>query len=111
MARPPSASAPSTPDRAAAVTEWRFHDVPLSDFINDGQVQVKFEIASDGGLEFGGWTVDDFCIIALAGSICGDGAVSATEECDEGGANSDEDPDACRADCRAAFCGDGVIDG
>jgi hypothetical protein len=90
--------------------EWRFHDVPLSDFINDGQVQVKFEIASDGGLEFGGWTVDDFCVIALAGSICGDGAVSATEECDEGGANSDTDPDACRADCRAAFCGDGVVD-
>ncbi|HNC96502.1 MAG TPA: hypothetical protein PKW90_10290, partial [Myxococcota bacterium] len=41
---------------------------------------------------------------------CGDGAVDATEECDEGSANSDSTPDACRSDCRPARCGDRVVD-
>jgi cysteine-rich repeat protein len=47
-----------------------------------------------------------------AGSACGDGAISHTcgEECDDGAANGNP-PDRCRADCRAARCGDGVMDG
>ncbi len=45
-------------------------------------------------------------------SLCGDGVVaSRCELCDEGAANSDVAPDACRTDCRPARCGDGVIDG
>ena len=42
--------------------------------------------------------------------VCGDGVVQAGEECDDGGANSDTAPDACRTTCVAAACGDGVID-
>ncbi len=42
--------------------------------------------------------------------LCGDGVVEGTEECDEGAANSDSTPDACRTDCREPFCGDGVSD-
>lgn len=90
--------------------EWRFHDVPLSHLITDGTVQIKFEIDSDGGLEMGGWTIDDFCIVAANGSVCGDGAVTGAEQCDDGGANSDADADACRSNCRFATCGDGVVD-
>jgi cysteine-rich repeat protein len=90
--------------------EWRFHDVPVSDYITDGKLDVKFEIASDGGLEFGGWTIDDFCVVAATGSICGDGATTGAETCDTGEANSDEEPDACRSNCRVAHCGDGVVD-
>jgi len=45
-----------------------------------------------------------------APSICGDGAVDAGEECDQGPDNSDIVPDACRSDCRLARCGDGVRD-
>jgi cysteine-rich repeat protein len=41
---------------------------------------------------------------------CGDGIVDGGEECDEGAANSDTDPDACRTDCSAPRCGDGVVD-
>lgn len=41
---------------------------------------------------------------------CGDGVLDADEACDDGAANSDADPDACRTDCLAAGCGDGVID-
>ena len=41
---------------------------------------------------------------------CGDGALQGDEECDDGEANSNDDPDACRTDCRPARCGDGVVD-
>ena len=90
--------------------EWRFHDVPVSDFITDGKLDVKFEIASDGGLEFGGWTIDDYCVVAAAGSICGDGETTGAETCDSGDANSNQERDACRSNCRVAHCGDGVVD-
>jgi len=46
--------------------QWRFHDVDLSDTVDaEGNVQVRFELASDGGLEFGGWTIDDFCVVGV----------------------------------------------
>jgi cysteine-rich repeat protein len=90
--------------------EWRFQDVPVSDFVAAGKVQVRFEIESDGGLQFGGWNVDDFCVVATPGVVCGDGQVTGGETCDDGPANSDSEPDACRTSCRAATCGDGVLD-
>jgi len=44
-------------------------------------------------------------------TVCGDGVVqSQCELCDDGGANSDVTPDACRTTCQSAACGDGVID-
>ena len=90
--------------------EWRFQDVPVSDFIRDGQLQIKFELATDGGLQFGGWTVNDFCVVATPGVVCGDGATTGAETCDNGPDNSDSLPDACRSSCRVATCGDGVLD-
>ena len=41
---------------------------------------------------------------------CGDGNVDVGEECDDGAANSDVLPDACRTTCVSASCGDGVTD-
>ncbi|MEZ4328374.1 MAG: EGF domain-containing protein [Polyangiales bacterium] len=42
---------------------------------------------------------------------CGDGLIDyPAEVCDEGEANSDTAPDACRMVCQPAFCGDGVVD-
>ena len=44
-------------------------------------------------------------------STCGDGVRAPfCELCDDGAANSDSAPDACRVDCRPARCGDGVLD-
>jgi cysteine-rich repeat protein len=44
-------------------------------------------------------------------AACGDGVpVDLCEECDEGAANSDTTPDACRSDCTLPRCGDGVTD-
>ncbi len=65
----------------------------------------------DGALctvnEIGGFHCDqEVCIPG----VCGDGVADSTEECDEGAANSSDQPDACRPTCRLPRCGDGVID-
>jgi hypothetical protein len=41
---------------------------------------------------------------------CGNGVVEEFEECDDGEANSDSTPNACRVTCHLARCGDGVLD-
>ena len=43
-------------------------------------------------------------------SECGDGIVEGEERCDDGIANSDTIPNACRTDCTLPRCGDGVRD-
>lgn len=91
-------------------TEWMFHDVPVSSFVRDDTVQVRFGMRSDSGLQLGGWNIDDFCIMANPSSICGNGTLEGQEQCDLGDGNSDQEPDGCRTSCRANFCGDGVVD-
>ncbi len=41
---------------------------------------------------------------------CGDGVLDFNEQCDDGAANSDIEPDACRMSCTNPSCGDGVLD-
>jgi MYXO-CTERM domain-containing protein len=43
-------------------------------------------------------------------ATCGNGTVDGQEACDNGAANSDRTPDACRMDCKKPKCGDGVVD-
>lgn len=43
-------------------------------------------------------------------AACGNAIVEDDEQCDDGEANSDTDPDACRSNCRLPTCGDGVAD-
>jgi MYXO-CTERM domain-containing protein len=97
--------------------EWRFHDVDLTDVAaaRAGQVQVTFRLTSDAGLSFGGWTLDDFCVVAWDGPLaaCGDGRLDFGEACDDG---NDVAEDGCEADCSVtvpptpAACGDGTVD-
>jgi len=49
---------------------------------------------------------------SMCSATCGDGLVDtgAGEECDDADANSDTTPDACRARCVRAFCGDAILD-
>ena len=76
--------------------EWRFHDVPLSDYIAEGEVTLSFGLDSDQGLHFGGWSIDALCVVGVVDEICGDGQVTGEEECDDG--NTD-DGDGCDATC------------
>ena len=47
-----------------------------------------------------------------SGVVCGDGVVTpGFEECDDGAANSDTTPGACRTNCLLPSCGDAVTDG
>jgi hypothetical protein len=89
--------------------EWRFQDVQLAQYYVGHTVQIGWDLTSDSGLEFGGWTLDDVCIVANPESICGDGIVSPTEECDNGIANADV-ADTCRTYCRRPRCGDMIVD-
>jgi MYXO-CTERM domain-containing protein len=78
-------------------SEWRFQDVDLAADAADGSVQVEFRLTSDQGLEFGGWTMDDVCIVArLPGGTCGDGTTAGVEQCDDGNTT---DGDGCSALC------------
>ena len=43
-------------------------------------------------------------------AACGDGRIDGAEQCDDGEANSNTQPDACRTNCTPASCGDGVAD-
>jgi MYXO-CTERM domain-containing protein len=89
--------------------EWRFHSVGLSTRFGGPILNLAFHLDSDQGLHFGGWSLDDLCVVANPTSICGDGTRSPTEECDEGAANANE-PDTCRTNCKIAACGDGILD-
>lgn len=89
--------------------EWRFQDVPLTPRFRGSSLTVAFNLTTDGGLHFGGWTLDDLCIVADPKSICGDGKVTGGEECDDGADNADA-ANKCRVDCKAAACGDGIVD-
>jgi cysteine-rich repeat protein len=68
------------------------------------------ETCDDGNL-LGCDGCDSECNVEV-GYVCGDGIVSddCEEQCDDGGANDDTLPDACRTDCRRAHCGDDVLD-
>ncbi|MEZ4403079.1 MAG: DUF4215 domain-containing protein [Kofleriaceae bacterium] len=88
---------------------WVFQDLPLSSRIFDGSVVVRWLLNTDGGLQLGGWQLDDVCVVANPASVCGDGVKSPFEQCDRGAANG-TGPDACRPSCRLAQCGDGIVD-
>ena len=83
-------------------SEWRFQDVDVSQHIGaDKTVQIRFELASDQGLQFGGWSLDDFCIVAYEDESpiepeCGNGAVEPGEQCDDGNL---ENGDGCDNSC------------
>jgi len=95
-------------------SEWRFHDVVLTDAVANDQVQLQLTLQSDEGLELGGWNIDDFCVVGtdepVPQGFCGDGLVDVNEVCDAGANNSDVVPGACRSNCQPARCGDVVVD-
>ena len=55
--------------------QWVLHtvEIPVDAIAEDGTVALGWEIISDGGLEFGGWNLDDVCVYGLedAGSTDG----------------------------------------
>ena len=67
-------------------TQWVPVDFDISAIAdNNPSVQVKFELVSDAGLEFGGWNIDQFAVIADAPPECD------VFECDSPDANAGND--------------------
>lgn len=93
--------------------EWRFHDVELSaQTIPGGELEVTFSMTTNRFGSTGGWTIDDFCIVAWDGpsAICGDGVKHDSEICDDGNQLAG---DGCEADCTASpapVCGNGTVE-
>ena len=96
-------ASPSAPQQSGVNhldREWRFADFELAAAEASGKVKLRFELASDEGLQFGGWTLDDVCLVIAAqgpgGASCGNGAVDEDEQCDDGNV---ADGDGCSAVC------------
>jgi len=92
-------------------SQWVEHYVDVTDLVGaDGVVDVDFVLLTDGGLNFGGWTVDDFCVTGYDVPECGNGQVEDGETCDDGNL---VDGDGCEATCieTPPVCGDGVVEG
>ena len=91
---------PTTDEVNHVDKEWRFQDVDLSTMALGGKVKLKFALSSDPGLELGGWTLDDVCIVAIgaAAPTCGNNMVEAGETCDDGNTT---DGDGCSATCQS----------
>lgn len=68
--------------------EWRSIDLDVDAAAADGQLQLEFRLATDEELHFGGWNLDDFCVMAAGTgprpSVCGNGVVETGESCDDG---------------------------
>ncbi|MDB4954870.1 MAG: cysteine-rich repeat protein [Myxococcales bacterium] len=75
--------------------EWRFHDVDITAAAGTGSATVRWTLASDSSNQFGGWTIDDVCVVGLT-KKCGNGALDPGEECDDGNAAAG---DGCSATC------------
>ncbi|MGH2897795.1 MAG: hypothetical protein ACRDMZ_03915, partial [Solirubrobacteraceae bacterium] len=89
--------------------EWRFQDIAISGYQPGHLLDIAWDVRSDEGLQFGGWSIDDVCVVANAGGVCGDGQVTPHESCDNGADNADR-PNTCRTWCQLPMCGDGIID-
>ncbi|MBC8067504.1 MAG: hypothetical protein IAG13_04150 [Deltaproteobacteria bacterium] len=85
---------------------------------DDGNSNADGSGSDSGGTEPSGTapssSVDDSSGEGMTGTPgdpeCGNGVVEEFEECDDGEANSDSVPNACRVTCHSPRCGDGVLD-
>jgi hypothetical protein len=114
---------PSIDDAVSDALPDMPEECEIQDDCDDLEPCNGVETCSSGGRCVAGEALDDgtacvtdtgFSGICRAGRCgpaeCGDGLPGPGEECDDGAANSDTTPDACRTDCRLPSCGDGVTD-
>lgn len=77
--------------------EWRFHDLDLTDNAAGGSITLAWTLASDQSGQFGGWSLDDVCLVGIGKiAACGDATLDEGETCDDGDL---VDGDGCSATC------------
>jgi uncharacterized protein (TIGR03382 family) len=84
--------------------EWVFQDIDVTEQTVNGKLKLRFELQSDGGLAFGGWSIDDVCVVRASGVglTCGNNAVDEGETCDDG---NRIDGDGCDKSCESEDAG------
>jgi len=51
-------------------TAWTVHDIDISALADDNpSVVVEYHMQSDGGVEFGGWNIDDFKLVGTTSAV------------------------------------------
>ena len=63
---------------------WMDHDIDISAYADDNPaVTIRFELISDGGLQLGGWNIDDPAVVgismATSGDANGDGMINLAD--------------------------------
>jgi MYXO-CTERM domain-containing protein len=89
--------------------EWRFQDVDLTPFVANSQVEVSFRLSTNERRSYGGWTIDEFCVVGV-NMACGNNVVEVGEACDDG---NDTNGDGCEQGCvltPAPICGNGIVE-
>jgi cysteine-rich repeat protein len=78
--------------------EWRFHDLDVTSYVVGGSAQIAWSLQSDSSNQFGGWSLDDVCLVGLDKTAkCGDGFLDPDEQCDDGADNGKDG--VCSASC------------
>ena len=78
--------------------EWRFQDVELTPHLTSGQIAITWQLDTDGTVQYGGWNLDDVCVVGLTKlATCGDRVVDYGEQCDDGNMTSG---DGCSSTCQ-----------
>jgi uncharacterized protein (TIGR03382 family) len=91
-----------TPTRALASTSPAINAGDCADVLGNLVTVDQRGVARPQGLQC---DIGAFEIV-----LCGNGVVDGNEECDDGAANSDTLPDACRTTCTLPGCGDSTLD-
>jgi len=66
--------------------EWILFDLDITDqAAGESSVQIRWEIESDAGLQFGGWTIDDVCLYQMLPEPEGDDDDDDDGDDDDGG--------------------------
>ncbi len=78
--------------------EWVLFDLDITDeAAGQDEVEIRFEIQSDQGLQFGGWNIDDFCLYTMTEGSPGDDDSGddddATDDDDSGDDDAADDDD------------------
>ncbi|MBP1688363.1 MAG: putative lipoprotein, partial [Deltaproteobacteria bacterium] len=89
---------------------WDKNPNGSGDQVYGENVEIEPWLGADNCAEPLPWLGADNCAEPLAPPVCGNARVDPGEECDDGGANSDTRPNACRTTCTLPTCGDNVID-
>ena len=77
-----------------------------ADSLAGAPLRLRFHVDTDDVVQLGGMRIDDVQVRDCRRIACGNGALEAGEQCDDGNALNG---DGCDANCTPSACGKGVV--